>query len=115
MPVQIINEKSQPAVLSKPLQHYYQLFIGEMMTKKRGKNDIRFVLPKIYFPEIIIYPFTRHLGVFLFCEGDTSRVQINAYKANRGIIFFTILVNSKKIIASATANLTNSKSLSIVH
>jgi hypothetical protein len=39
--VQVINKKSGAAVSVEPLQHFYQLFISEMMTEKGGENDVR--------------------------------------------------------------------------
>ena len=90
-----------------PLQHKRQFFIGKMMTKKGGENNIRLYRAKvnqfIIRGKQLLYSsrqtFTRYPYAI--------RVIVYACQLYGDIIFLAPAVNGQQVIAAAAANFTN--------
>ena len=115
MAVQVIDEKTFPAILFHPLQHTNQFFIRKMMTKQRRKNNVGLFVSKVNVCIITANPLAGKRGILLLRKSNTFRVDVNTGKNSLYVFLHAKLVKGKKIITAAASNFTDIDRASIFY
>src|SRR5512146_1088680 len=105
MAVQVVHEKSKPAVCRAPAEDLHHTRIVKMMTEQGRENDIRLVFEDR--PAIIgTDPYrTRKVGVSFLRVADTCRLDVDARGPEPDAFFFRPPVDRPEVVAAAAADL----------
>src|SRR5258705_12091773 len=85
--------------------HYF--FIGKMMAKKGGKNNIRFVIAQINRLVICSNELCAWRRQLAAGYADAVFIIIYACQPNDNLVFMAPVINGQQVISAPAANFTN--------
>ena len=104
MPVEVIDEKSNAAVILHPMQLLCKFVVGKMVAKKRGKNNIRFF--RKLNVAVIVQDEISGRKLF-FGKFQASRVDINSGAGYIHVMHRSEIADHPKVVRPSTSYLAN--------
>ena len=106
MAVEVVDKKTFTGICLHPVKHIEQFLLGKMMTKKRRKNNIGFMMAQVCLFVICSNKLRVSGRQPVAGNADAIIVVINAGKLYGDLIFNAPVVNGQQVIATTTANFT---------
>jgi len=105
--MQVVDKKTCSAVLLHPPQHANEFFISKVVAKQRRKNNIWFLIIKLYNCIIAANPLTRQHRILLLSKRDALGIDVNTNKGGFYLLLLAKFVEGEQVITATASNFTN--------